>query len=429
MQSIELASERQIGARIACGPRRRIVILNQAFYPDVVSTAQHATDLALALADAGYAVTVVTGARAYDHPAQRFPQRENYREIEIIRVRSTAFGKTARWRRAADFATYLVNCALRIAFLRRCDLVIAMTSPPLISWLASLMVPLKARHLLFWAMDLNPDEAIAAGWLRERSLPGRVLAALLRQSMRRARSIIAMDRFMKERMIAKGVPAEKISVVPPWAHEPVRFAAAARQQFRARHGLSGKFVVMYSGNHSPCHPLDTVVEAVQRLAGNPRIVFCFIGGGSEYHRLQLLSRQCRMDNVVFLPYQPLEQLGASLSAADLHLVLMGDPFVGIVHPCKIYNVLRVGAPVLYIGPEHSHIADIFQEFSGRQFRAARHGDVEGVVAHIRAAADHAAEPEPAAAPDAAQMRFAERFSHQLLITKMLNLVQTTLQTP
>jgi colanic acid biosynthesis glycosyl transferase WcaI len=421
MHTTALASE-QIKARIACGPRRHVLILNQTFYPDVVSTAQHATDLALALVDAGYAVTVVTGARAYDNPRQRFPQRENYREIEIIRVGSTAFGKTARWCRAADFASYLVNCALRIAWLRRCDLVIAMTSPPLISWLASLMVPLKARNLLFWAMDLNPDEAIAAGWLRERSLAGRALAAMLKRSMRRARGVIALDRYMKERMIAKGVPAGKIVVVPPWAHDPVRFDASGRDEFRARHGFSDKFVVMYSGNHSPCHPLDTVFDAAQRLSGDPRIVFCFVGGGSEYGRLQGLARERRMANVLFLPYQPLEQLGASLSAADLHLVVMGDPFVGIIHPCKIYNVLRVGAPVLYVGPAHSHIADIFDQLHSAVFRTARHGDVEAVVAQISAAADQVVRPTPV------EISFADRFSHQVLVTKMLEIVNATLQT-
>jgi glycosyltransferase involved in cell wall biosynthesis len=420
MHTGELASERQINARIACGPRRRVLILNQAFYPDVVSTAQHATDLALALVDAGYAVTVVTGARAYDNPAQRFPRREIYREIEIIRVASTAFGKTARWRRAVDFATYLLNCALRLALLRRCDLVIAMTSPPLISWLASLMVPLKAANLLFWAMDLNPDEAIAAGWLRQRSPAARVLTALLQQSMRRARRIVALDRYMQQRLLAKGVPAEKIAVIPPWAHDPVRFDASGRDQFRARHGLTGKFVVMYSGNHSPCHPLDTVWEAAQRLSSDPRIVFCFVGGGSEHRRLQSLAGERRMANALFLPYQPLQQLGASLSAADLHLVVMGDPFVGIIHPCKIYNVLRVGAPVLYVGPAQSHISDIFAELHDPRFRSAPHGDVEAVVEQIRAAADRVARPNPV------ENGFVRRFSRDVLVAQMLEIVNTTL---
>jgi hypothetical protein len=70
----------------------------------------------------------------------------------------------------------------------------------------------------------------------------------------------------------------------------------------------------------------------------------------------------------------LDQLSSSLSAADLHVVVMGDAFVGIVHPCKIYNIMAVGAPALYIGPEPSHISDLTLEVTHKI-----HGDVDGVV--------------------------------------------------
>jgi glycosyltransferase involved in cell wall biosynthesis len=413
MQASAQASDRQADEGPVRAPRRRIVILNQAFYPDVASTAQHATDLALALDEAGYQVMVVSGARAYDDPSQVYPARERWHGIEIIRVGSTSFGKSARWRRAADFATYMAACAVRLALVRRCDLVIALTSPPLISWLGSLMVPLKARALLFWAMDLNPDEAVAAGWLRADSRTGRTLEALQKQSMRRAAAIIALDRFMRDRMISKGLPPEKIAVVPPWTHDGVRFDATGRKQFRAAHGLDGKFVVMYSGNHSPCHPLDTVIEAAQRLAADPRIVFCFVGGGSEYRKLQILARQRKMPNIAFLPYQPLPELGSSLSAADLHLVVMGDPFVGIIHPCKIYNILRVGAPVLYIGPAESHIADLIAGLGSGQVRAVRHGDAGAVVACILAAV------EQDRGPAQPHIDFAGNYSQELLARQVV----------
>ena len=65
-----------------------------------------------------------------------------------------------------------------------------------------------------------------------------------------------------------------------------------------------------------------------------------------------------LTNVKSLPYQPLSDLLKSLSAADLHVVVMGDPFVGIVHPCKVYNIMSIGAPTLYIGPTPSHVTDI-----------------------------------------------------------------------
>jgi len=88
-----------------------------------------------------------------------------------------------------------------------------------------------------------------------------------------------------------------------------------------------------------------------------------------------------------LPYQPRQQLSGSLSAADLHVVTMGDRFKGLVHPCKIYNILAIGAPFLYIGPAESHVSDLWQRDSrGIGGFSARHGDVEDVVRHIRTAA-------------------------------------------
>jgi len=138
-------------------------------------------------------------------------------------------------------------------------------------------------------------------------------------------------------------------------------------------------VVMYSGNHSPCHSLDTLLGAARALQEESDVVFCFVGGGSE----QAKVRGSGLSNVKCLPYQPLNALSNSLSAADLQVVVMGEKFVGIVHPCKIYNILSIGAPVLYIGPEPSHVTDIASKHG--QFFMSRHGDVDSVVAGIQKA--------------------------------------------
>ena len=347
-----------------------ILILNQTFYPDVVSTAQHASDLAIALGQAGHQVTVVCNSRGYDDPRLRFQNHETWNGINIVRIRSTGFGKNSKWRRVADFATFMSNCAFRLWILPHYDVVVAMTSPPLISFIASLAVPGRARSLVFWSMDLNPDEAIAAGWLKERSMAANLLSRMLLHSLQRADRIIALDRFMKERIEAKGIEAGKIVVVPPWSHDDqVRFDLRGRQEFRTIHKLSSKFVVMYSGNHSPCHPLETILQAAERLADCNDIAFCFVGGGSEFSKVKDRVRDRGLRNVSCLPYQPLEKLSASLSAADLHVAVMGDKFVGIVHPCKIYNILAVRRPLLYIGPAESHVRDIIDETGvGRMFR-------------------------------------------------------------
>jgi hypothetical protein len=456
----------------------KILLLNQTFYPDVVSTAQHLGELATALAERGHEVSVVAGRRAYDDPDKTFPARENWRGVRIFRVFSTRFGKQAKWRRAVDFASFIFFCCARLVFLRRHDVVVALTTPPLISFIGAWRAKLWRAKFCYWVMDMNPDEAIAAGWLRTESLAGRMLERMSRFSLRRADRIIALDRFMRDRIAAKGIALEKIAVIPPWSQDSaVRFDGAGREQFRKAHGLQDKFVVMYSGNHSPVHPLDTLMQAAEKLQADASIAFCFVGGGSEFKRVQrwaegwgkaeggnenaeklkterlkaesggrraeggvenaerltrlrptsarqeterlkpekLPSEVANQPNkvaspleygkdstgrglhgprkaesgkqkagILCLPYQPLNRLAASLSAADAHVVVMGEAMLGLVHPCKIYNILAVGAPVIYIGPKPSHVTEILNRLGG-EYRSIRvaHGEAETLANQIR----------------------------------------------
>lgn len=387
------------------------MLLNQCFYPDVVSTAQHLTDLATALTARGHDVTVIAGDRGYDDPATRFARHEHWSGIEIIRIPSLSLGKKGKWRRAFNFGSFLLLCSLRLLTMRRFDVVVALTSPPLISFLAALFVKLKGGRFCFWVMDLNPDEAIAAGWLDENSPTTRLLQRMLNYSFHQAACAIVLDRFMRERVVGKGVDAARIAIVPPWAHDDqISYSEPGREAFRQKHGLSNKFVVMYSGNHSPCHPLDTLLDAALVLKLRDEIVFCFIGGGSEQGKVREFAVQHALQNVKCLPYQPLNELSGSLSAADLHVVVMGDEFVGIVHPCKVYNIMSVGAPALYIGPQPSHVTDIASQCG--KFFLTRHGDVEAVRAAIVEASElHQRQP-------------IVSFSKQALLPQFIGLIET-----
>ena len=396
----------------------RVLLLNQCFHPDVVSTAQHLSDLAVELARRGHAVTVVASARGYDNPDIRFPKREQWNGVNIIRIPNLGLGKQAKWRRALNFGSYLLSCVLRLAVLPRFDVVVALTSPPLISFLGALFVRFKGGRFVFWVMDLNPDEAVAAGWLRAGSSIEKLLTKMLVYSLKKADYVIALDRFMRERVVAKGISAEIVAVLPPWSHdEAVSFDAAGRAAFRARHELGDQFVVMYAGNHSPCHPLDTLLAAAQQLAEHKEIVFCFMGGGSGFEQVQTFVCDHRLTNVRCLPYQPLAQLAGALSAADLQVVVMGEAFRGISHPCKIYNVLKIGTPFLVIGPVLSHLGDIVAGGGGRQAHLFGHGEAAAVAACIlKASVEHRDHP-------VTDGSLGARFSKASLLPQMMALLE------
>lgn len=375
----------------------RVLLLNQAFHPDVVATAQVLTDLALELARLGHEVTVIAGRRGYDDAGRLYPKSETWRGIRIERVGALALGKSNRWRRSLNFASFLVSCAARMVCLPRQDLVVALTSPPLVAFLAALWVRVRGGRYAYWIMDLNPDEAVAAGWLRAGGPAERVLSAISNFCLREADPVVALDRFMARRLSDKGVSEDRLVVQPPWPHDDrVRYDPGGRARFRAQHGLSEKWVVMYSGNHSPCHPLDTLLEAARCMGGDAGFEFCFIGGGSGWAKVREFRERHCLKNITLLPYEPAEGLSGSLSAADLHAVVIGDRFVGLVHPCKIYNIIALGTPFLCIGPPENHVADLAARLGdARVARFAAHGDAAAVEGEIRASREAALRPDPA----------------------------------
>lgn len=407
----------------------RILILNEYFYPEVAATAQHSTDLAVALAEEGHSVRVVAGQRGYSDSRGPLPREENWKGIHICRVPSLGLGKTARWQRAVHFASFLVACAWQLLWLESQDAVIAMTTPPLFSFIGAVFTRIKGGLLYVWMMDLNPDEAVAAGWLAPGGVAHRFLEALLRFSLQEASRIVVLDHFMQQRIVAKGVAAEAVVVLPPWSHDgQVQYDPERREAFRRKHGLEGKFVVMYSGNHSPCHPLDTLLQAADRIQQKPPsgmpIVFAFVGGGSELAKVKKFVRERDLKNVVCLPYQPLEELGGSLSAADLHVVVMGNPFVGIVHPCKIYNILRLGLPFLYIGPPESHVTEMLpSDAAGKWAHLYRHENAEGIAKCIERST------QAGLRRFEEEMSLARRFAADSLLPRMMASVTAPAMSP
>ena len=90
------------------------------------------------------------------------------------------------------------------------------------------------------------------------------------------------------------------------------------------------------------------------------------------------------NNIVSLPYQPLSHIKYSLSAADVHLVSIGNEAVGVVHPCKLYGAMAVARPILLLGPEPCHVSNIVLD-SDIGWRIA-HDDIDEAVKTLKAIA-------------------------------------------
>ena len=145
-----------------------VLLLNQYFVPDIAPTGQLLGELAEDLVEAGMDVTVVAGSGRYAGGG-RLPRREECRGVHIHRVRCTSLGRAGAGRRLTDYATYFIPAAARAISMRPPDVVVCLSTPPLLAVLG-LVARRRGARFVYKVEDLYPDLAFALGVLRERSV-------------------------------------------------------------------------------------------------------------------------------------------------------------------------------------------------------------------------------------------------------------------
>jgi glycosyltransferase involved in cell wall biosynthesis len=353
-------------------PRRQsYVFITQVYVPDPNATGQHLADVAEELARRGHEVTVYTSNRGYDDPSVYYPRKETRHGVRIRRIPFSHFGKSSIAVRVMGGLSFVAQAVARAIVRRHVDAVVVSTSPPMAPLAAIMLRTLRRARVKYWVMDINPDQIVALGMAHPEAMSVRAFNWLNRRTLGAAEDIVVLDRMMADRINRKLEVREKLTILPPWPpHDPEGLLPHSANPFRKKYAPDGARVIMYSGNHGPSSPLTTILEAAKRLKDDPRLVFMFVGGGLGKQEIDEVAG----GNIISLPYQPRAELQNSLSAADVHVVTVGDAVPGIVHPSKVYGAMAVGRPILLVGPPQNHVADILAEHDIGWH--VRHGDVD-----------------------------------------------------
>lgn len=343
-----------------------VMIMAQHYAPEEVSGAVLATDLATDLVAMGHQVTVVTCAPNYPRGELFKGYRNRALAVEwidgvrIIRGWSYFSPKKTFWRRLLNYGTFSATALPAGLRAGRPDLIMSY-SPPLplgvSAWLLSRV------YRIPWILrveDLYPEAAVATGQLRNRAAIN-LLERLERFLYERATHISLISEGFRRNLLAKGVPAEKLSVTPVWA-DPAEVRPLPREnQFRLEHGLGSRFVIMYAGNLGVTSALDEVLDAAALLRDAPAIRFVIVGEGVKRQALMERASALGLDNVLFLPFQPRERFAEMLAAADVGLVTLNRDAAQTSLPSKTFNTMASGRPLLAVVPLDSEIASLVRE--------------------------------------------------------------------
>ena len=313
----------------------QLLFINQFFWPDTAATGQLLTDVARAIDPESHAVTVLCGKSVYGAVDSISPP-----PAKIVQCADIAFSR-GKFGRVVSYASFLLAATAQGIRGPKPAVVLTLTTPPLISLVGTLLKSLRGARHFIWEMDVYPDIAVDLNVLKPKAMVTRLIGFLADLPRKRADGIIALGDDMKSRLIARGIPAEKISVAENWADGD----EIVPQPFP-----DGPLVVHYSGTFGLAHEERTIALTMRQLRNDDRFRFVFVGGGARRAALEEFCRGEEIHNAEFRLYASRSELSSSFAEGHVGLVTQIPETEGAVVPSKSYGIMAAGRPMLYVGP-------------------------------------------------------------------------------
>jgi glycosyltransferase involved in cell wall biosynthesis len=307
---------------------------------------------------AKHEVTLICGRPSYDptdRRAWRLWQSERLKGVTVVRVGSTDYPRTQMARRVLNYLSYVVLSVPRAIFAQ-CDVVLAMTDPPFEGIVGAFVAMLKGKPFVYNIRDLYPDMALG-GSIVPPGLLARVWEILHRWALHRATRVIVLGEDMKARIVAKGVPAERVSIVRDGVETAAISSAAPELDSEVTSAIrSGfRFVLLHAGNLGFYGAWQTLLAAARELEGDG-VGLVFVGDGAQ--RASLEAAAARSTNVRFLPFFPSSKISSVLAAGDAHVITIKRGLEGVVVPSKLYGILAAGRPIVALASQQTDAASL-----------------------------------------------------------------------
>ena len=331
-----------------------VLYFHQYFATRRRSTATRSYELARRLVDRGHRVTIVSRdtrmleAGRESLPRGRLIAREQVDGIDVLFLNVPYANRYRTPVRLASFTAFTIAAGVAGALERKPDVVFASSTPLTIGIAGLATARLKRVPFVFEIRDLWPAVPVELGALR--STPAvRSAEWLERRLYDGAKKIVVLSEGAQQDLERRGIPAEKLSLIPNAADLDVFRPGVVDEGFRAKHGLEGKFVALYAGAMGRANGLDQLVEAAQALRrrGDERVAIVALGDGGERPRLEERARESGLDNLRFLPPVPKEELAGIVGAADVTLTIFAPyPVLETNSPNKFFDSLAAGKPAV-----------------------------------------------------------------------------------
>lgn len=340
-----------------------ILLLSQWYTPEP----GFKTDvLAKDLVSRGHTVTTITGfpnyptGKLYRGYQIRWRQWELHDGVRVLRLPLYPNHSHSAIKRVLNYFSFAASATLLGSALCGPAEVMWVYHPPLTVGIPAWWIGLLRRIPFIYNIHDMWPETLAATGMMPSPLVQRALGQLAGWVYNQAAALTVVTPGFKTNLIAKGVPADKIHVIPNWADEDIYRPVPQNSVLAQTIGAKDRFNIIYAGNIGLAQGLDTILDTAQLLQDIPEIQFVLIGGGVDREHLQVRAQKMHLTNVRFVDQQPPERMADFLALADvLYMQLRDEPLFRITIPSKMYSYLACARPI--IAAVTGDAADTIQE--------------------------------------------------------------------
>ena len=346
----------------------RLLIHGVNYAPELVGIGRYTGELGAWLRSRGHAVTVLAAPpyypawrvdSAYRRPAWR---REWLDGVEVLRAPLYTPARVTGKGRILHELSFGASCLAwwPALWARSWDAVLAVC--PLLQ--SGLVPALLARRqqipFIFHVQDLQLDAARDLAIIRQPLLFA-LLGRLEHFLFTRSQAVTTISRAMAARIRDKGVPPERLHVLPNWADLEEIKPGDRGNALRRELGLNDEIMVLYAGNMGEKQGLEVILDAAVITRYNQDIRYVLAGEGAAGQRLMGRARQLALETVSFLPLQSRDRFPLLLAAADIHLVVQKGRASDLVMPSKLGNILAAGRPFIATARPETELGRVAQE--------------------------------------------------------------------
>ncbi|MCF2494189.1 WcaI family glycosyltransferase [Dyadobacter chenhuakuii] len=329
----------------------RILIYGINYAPELTGIGKYTGEMASWLADKKHNVSVITAVPYYpewnihDNYKNTFWKKETIKGVEVYRCPLYVPKKITSLTRIIHEFSFLISSLpiwLKLLFAKKYDIVICVSPPFHLGFMALIYSKLKNSKLVIHVQDLQIDAAKELGMIRNPWLL-KVMFQLESFLLKSCSAISTISPGMRRKILLKGFPSSKIMLFANWVDEKVVHPVSKENSLRKQFGIElDDKVILYSGNLGEKQGLELIIETAALYKNRSDIKFLIVGSGGGKLKLETMVAELNVTNVSFLPLQPIEQLSALLATADLHLVLQKKSASDLVMPSKLTGILAAG---------------------------------------------------------------------------------------